>query len=220
MYVGPGSPGSEFGAGQGVKAVADQRALTRIQATTPHAYVPFGQRVVASGVLEGWTGAGWQPLAGRAVTVSGGPDDPAARHVVTNQAGAYETNVRAMFSFEAGQAYFAGDDCWLAAYSHPSVQVHARLTCAPSEGIVALGREVRVSGKVVPGAMPVWLEQFDGSEWTRVTEPVRADSEGRYGVTFRPTTSGLLRMRVWTDGTEAGVLPYSREFTLSVGSDS
>ncbi|MFC0628956.1 hypothetical protein [Kribbella deserti] len=233
MYVGPGTPGAENGPGPDFaapRAVAAQpspgeaaieRGQTRIQVTTSDGYVPFGQRVVAAGVLEGWTGSAWVPLPGRDVTVSGGPDDPAARHVVTNQGGAYATNVEAMYSFEAGRAHFAGDGDWSESFSHPFVQVHARLTCSPSDAVVPVGREVQVSGKVVPGPMPVWLECHDGTGWHRVTEPVLADDEGRYALAYRADTAGVLRMRVWTDGTDpgsrSGVLPYFREFTLSVG---
>ncbi|WP_143465540.1 hypothetical protein [Kribbella sp. ALI-6-A] len=195
---------------------------TRITSTAPASTVGYGDKVAVSGYLEGWTAAdGWQRLAGRDLAirtgngVDGHPDVP----TVTDADGAYALTVPIYSSF-SGVAIFAGDDQWLRSGSSNYTQVHGLVSVAVSDRTPAVGQRVAVTGSVAPGAVPVWIERLVDSEWTKVTATVTAGTDGRYRLTYRPTSRGVHQLRVWNDGTEPegrmGVQPYAKEFTLTV----
>jgi hypothetical protein len=196
---------------------------TRLTSTQPASVVPYGQQVTASGVLEGWTAAtGWQPLAGRPVSVAtgNGIDGHPPVLTTTDQAGAYRVTVPAYDSFDTGSPSFAGDETWMHAGGFSDVQVHGLVTVRVSDDTPAVGQRIRISGTVAPAGVPVWLEQFVEAQWVKVSPTVSSDSDGRYVLSHRPQTRGVQQYRVWNDGTEpesrTGVLPFSKEFTLAV----
>jgi hypothetical protein len=195
---------------------------TRITSTAPAPYVGYGDEVRVSGFLEGWTAAaGWQRMPGRSLSIKTGNGIDGHPNVptTTDESGAYSLSVRIYNSF-AGTALFAGDDTWLRSGSHYYSQVHGLVNVNVSDRTPAVGQRIRLSGTVAPGAVPVWLERLDGTEWVKVTATVTADANGHYQLTYRPVSRGLQQYRVWNDGTEPesrmGVQPYFKEFKLTV----
>ncbi|TDU91939.1 hypothetical protein EV138_5552 [Kribbella voronezhensis] len=198
--------------------------LTRITSTAPPMPepIPYGSIVHVSGVFEGWTAAtGWQPMGGRGLSIvtGNGVDGHQPVPTMTDSSGAYSLSVRVYNSF-AGGAYFPGDDTWLHAGSFSDVQVHGLVSVDVTDWTPAVGQRILVTGKVAPGAVPVWLERQVGTEWVKVSATVTATGRGHYSLAYRPTTRGLQHYRVWNDGTEPisrmGVQPYSKEFKLAV----
>jgi hypothetical protein len=195
---------------------------TRVTSTSPASTVGYGERIAVSGYLEGWTAAdGWQRLAGRdlAIATGNGSDGHPDVPTVTDANGAYALTVPVYSSFSGG-AIFAGDHQWLRSGSSSFTQVHGLVSVAVSDRTPAVGQRVAVTGKVAPGAVPVWIERLVGSEWTKVTATITAGTDGRYRLTYRPTTRGVHQLRVWNDGTGpmdlTGVRPHAKEFTLTV----
>jgi len=194
--------------------------LTQIRSTSPDQYVGYGESVTVSGVLEGWTDAtGWRPLPNRTLSVLRGSPDLSPASVTTNNEGAYTATVQAFDSFAAGSALFAGDDTWRRSSSFSGVQVHALVSAKVNDPTPAVQQRVKVTGKVVPGAMPVWLERWQDGTWTKVTDTVMADARGNYLLRYSPDSAGTHMLRVWTDGSDpesrTGVLPYWQEFTIT-----
>lgn len=197
--------------------------LIRITSTAPASIVSYGDLITASGVLEGWTAdTGWQPLAGRPLSIGtgNGIDGHPPVPTTTDPSGAYRVTVPAYNSFTAGQASFAGDDTWMHGLSFPDVQVRGLVTVQVSDRTPAVGQRVRISGTVAPAGVPVWLERLIGGEWVKVSPTITSDADGRYSLTHRPQTRGVQQYRVWNDGTEPegrmGVQPAYKEFTLTV----
>jgi hypothetical protein len=195
---------------------------TRIISTAPASIVGYGDPVTVSGYLEGWTAAeGWQRLPGRdlAITTGNGADGHPNVPTVTDATGAYRLTVRLYNSF-AGSALFAGDDQWLRSSSFNDVQVHGLVSADVSDRTPAVGQRIAITGTVAPGAVPVWLERFAGSQWVKVSATVTASANGQYRLTYRPNSRGLQQLRVWNDGTEPqsrmGVQPYFEEFQIAV----
>jgi hypothetical protein len=194
--------------------------LTQIRSTSPEQYVGYGDLVTVSGVLEGWTDAtGWQPLPNRTLPVVRQGDDPSPVLVTTDNAGAYTATVQALDSFSAGSAAFAGDDTWRRSSSSPFVQVHALVSASVNDTTPVVRQPVKITGKVTPGSMPVWLERWQDGAWTKVTDTVTADTNGNYILRYSPASAGVHKLRVWTDGTEPesrmGILPYWQELTIT-----
>lgn len=198
------------------------RHLTRITPTTPDQYVAYGRSITVGGILEGWTQeTGWQPLASRPLDVWRQWYDPSPVHATTDANGAYTATVTALEVAAAGSAQFAGDDIWLRAAGNAFIQVHARISIHVSDTTPAVGQRVRVTGRVAPANTPVRLEQLRDDTWTVVSGPITTGADGRYALSYRPTTRGTTLMRAWTDGTETegnseGVYPYFKEFSLHV----
>jgi hypothetical protein len=195
---------------------------TRITSTEPGSYVGYGDRVTVSGYLEGWTAdTGWQRMPGRAlsITTGNGIDGHPNVPTVTDASGAYRLSVR-IYNSWAGSAVYAGNDHWLRSYSFSQVQVHGLVSADVSDPTPSVGQRITVTGKVAPGAVPVWLERLVGEEWVKVSPTVTATANGNYRLTYRPTSRGVQQLRVWNDGTEPdsrmGVLPYTKEFKLAV----
>lgn len=193
--------------------------LTRITSTSPDQYVGYGENITTSGVLEGWTVADWRPLPNRTLSVYRQVSDPSPLSVTTDALGAYTATVQAFDSFSAGMVRFAGEYTWRYSASFSRVQVHALVSAKVNDSTPAVRQPVKVSGKVVPGAMPVWLERWQNGTWIKVTDTVMADARGQYLLGYRPDSTGTHRLRVWTDGTDplnrTGVLSYSQEFTIT-----
>ncbi|QNE21047.1 hypothetical protein F1D05_27985 [Kribbella qitaiheensis] len=194
--------------------------LTRIRSTSPEQYVGYGTQVTVSGVLEGRTDAtGWQPLPNRTLSVLQRLPDPSPLSVTTDNLGAYTATVRAYVTDAAGAALFAGDDTWNRSSSYSGVQVHALVSATVNDSTPAVRQPVKVTGKVRPGAMPVWLERWQHDAWIKVTDTTMADAQGNYLLRYRPNSTGTHKLRVWTDGTNPdsreGVLPYWQELTIT-----
>lgn len=198
--------------------------LTRITSTAPPipGLIPYGTRVHVSGVFEGWTAAtGWQPLAGRELSILTGYaiDGHQPVPTTTDASGAYSLGVRVYTSF-AGGGDFPGDDTWVHSTGFSNVQVHGLVSVDVSDRTPGVGDRIRITGTVAPGAVPVWLERQVGTEWVKVSPTVTATARGHYSLTYRPTMRGLQHYRVWNDGTEPvsrmGVQPYAKEFKLAV----
>lgn len=198
---------------------------TAIWSTSPEQYVPYGERVTVSGHLFGWTEAtGNVSLPGRKLTVVGQLPDPSPVQVTTDQTGHYTAQVRAFATDIAGTAYFAGDDTWHRASSWPIVIVHARLSARISDLTPAAGQRVKITGKVAPGGIPVWVVRAHddgwGVEWIRVTEPVMADANGHYTLYYRPDPVGDPRHEIFTPGRggglPGGVVGYWKPFNLTI----
>ena len=198
--------------------------LTRITSTEPPRPDPFpyGTSLHVSGVFEGWTpGIGWQPMAGRELSIivgniyDGHPPVP----TTTDASGAYSLDVRIYSSFLGG-AYFSGDDTWVHSSSFSDVQIHGLVSAHVSDRTPGVGERVRITGTVAPGNVPVWLERQVGTSWVKVSPTVIATARGHYSLTYRPSTRGVQHLRVWNDGTEPesrmGVQPFTKEFTLTV----
>ncbi|GAA1522769.1 hypothetical protein [Kribbella lupini] len=195
---------------------------TRITSTEPASYVGYGDRVTVSGYLEGWTAAdGWRRMPGRDLSIAtgNGSDGHPPVPTVTDASGAYRLSVRVYNSW-AGGAMYAGTDQWLRSYSYSQVQVHGLVSADVSDRTPGVGQRIVVTGKVAPGAVPVWLERLVGEEWVKVSPTVTATANGYYRLTYRATTRGVQQLRVWNDGTEPegrmGIQPYSAEFKLAV----
>ncbi|ADB33365.1 hypothetical protein Kfla_4331 [Kribbella flavida DSM 17836] len=195
---------------------------TRITSTAPASYVGYGDLVTVSGYLEGWTAAdGWRRMPGRdlSITTGNGVDGHPNVPTVTDASGAYRLDVRIYNSF-AGSVVFAGDERWLGSSGFNDAQVHGLVSVSVSDRTPAVGQRVVVTGKVAPGAVPVWVERRVGTQWVKVTATVAAGADGRYRLTYRPDTRGVQQLRVWNDGTEPqsrmGVQPYVKEFELAV----
>ena len=194
--------------------------LTQIRSTSPAQYVGYGESIAVSGVLEGWTDAtGWRPLPNRTLSVYRQDADPSPVVVTTNALGAYTATVRAFDSFSAGTALFAGDNTWRRSSSFSDVQVHALVSAKVNDSTPAVRQPVKITGKVVPGAMPVWLERWQDGTWIKVTDTVMANAGGHYVLRYRPHSTGTHKLRVWADGTDPesrmGVQPYWRKLTIT-----
>ena len=192
---------------------------TRITSTEPAVTVGYGDRVKVAGYLEGWTAAnGWRRLPGRALSIITGDSRPSVP-AVTDANGTYQLSVRIYNSF-AGAAVYAGDDRWLRSSGGSYNQVHGLVSLDVSDRTPAVGQRIAITGKVAPGAVPVWIERLVGEEWVKVTPTVTATANGHYRLTYRPTSRGVQQLRVWNDGTDpmemTAVLSYSKEFKLAV----
>ncbi len=195
---------------------------TRITSTAPASYVGYGDTVEVSGFLEGWTATtGWQRMPGRSLAIStgNGIDGHPSVPTTTDESGSYRLSVQIYNSF-AGSALFASDDTWLRSWSFNQAQVHGLVSVNVSDRTPGVGQRIVISGKVAPGAVPVWLERLVGTEWFRMSETITADANGSYRLTYRPNARGVQQYRVWNDGTEVesrmGVQPYFKEFKLTV----
>jgi hypothetical protein len=195
---------------------------TRITSTEPASYVGYGDRVTVSGYLEGWTAAdGWQRMPGRALSISTGigSDGHPPVPTVTDAAGAYRLSVR-IYNSWAGSAMYAGNDQWMRSSSFNQAQVHGLVSADVSDRTPGVGQRIAITGKVAPGAVPVWIERQVGDTWVKVSATVTATANGHYRLTYRPTSRGVQQLRVWNDGTEPegrmGIQPYSKEFKLAV----
>lgn len=192
---------------------------TRITSTEPAVLVGYGDRIAVSGCLEGWTAdEGWRRLPGRAVSIFTGDGHPSVP-TVTDATGAYRLNVRIYNSF-AGGAMYAGNDHWLRSSGGSYNQVHGLVSVDVSDRTPAVGQRIAITGKVAPGAVPVWIERLVGEEWIKVSPTVTATANGHYRLTYRPTSRGVQQLRVWNAGTDpmemTAVLAYSKEFKLAV----
>jgi hypothetical protein len=193
--------------------------LTRVRSTSPEQYVGYGDSVTTSGVFEGWTEAtGWQPLGNRTLSVYRQDADPSPLSVTTDALGAYTATVQ-VFTTGAGGAVFAGDDTWRRSSGSSGIYVHALVSAKVNDSTPAVRQPVKITGKVVPGAMPVWLERWQDKTWLKVTDTVMADARGNYLLRYRPDSTGTHKLRVWTDGTEPepwlGTGPYWQELTIT-----
>ncbi|MEV6283627.1 hypothetical protein [Kribbella sp. NPDC051770] len=178
--------------------------LTRITSTAPTGFAAYGDRFTVSGYLEGWTPAGgWQRMPGRPLTIrtGNGWDGNPTVPTVTDASGEYRLTVP-LYNTYGGAAVFAGDEQWLSSASFNDVQVHGLVDAKASDRTPNVGERVLISGKVAPGAVPVWLERLVGTEWVKVGPTVTAAANGRYRLTYRPTTRGVHQLRVWNDGTD------------------
>lgn len=198
------------------------RNFTRIRPNSPDLYVPYGQRITVSGVLEGWTQeTGWMPLASRQIDVWRSWNDPSPTHVPTDATGTYIATVRALEVGAAGSGHFAGDHTWLSASGNAQVKVHVRLSAHVSDTTPAVGQRIRVTGRVAPGNLGIRLEQLRDGTWTIASATVIADTAGNYVLRYRPTAEGTVQMRVRTDGigdggSSEGIYPYLAVFPLNV----
>jgi hypothetical protein len=196
--------------------------LTRMTSSTSAVTVGYGEQIEVSGVLEGWTPAtGWQPIAGRELSIAtgNGVDGHLSVPTTTDESGAYHLSVR-IFASYAGSAHFAGDARWLGTYAPAFTMVHGLVSVHVSDRTPGVGQRIRITGRVAPGSVPVWLEQRIGTAWVRVTPVVTSGADGHYRLTYRPTTRGPQQYRIWNDGTDqenyAAVRPYYKEFKLAV----
>jgi hypothetical protein len=194
--------------------------LTQIRSTSPEQYVGYGDQVTVSGVLEGWTDAtGWRPLPNRTLSVLDLLPDPSPVSVTTDSVGAYTATGQALGP-AAGDALFAGDDTWHRAVGG-GIRVHALVNATVNNSTPAVRQSVKITGKVAPGATPVWLERWQDDTWTKVTETVMADAGGNYLLRYRPDAPGIHKLRVWAAGTDIdgwglwGVTAYWQELSVT-----
>lgn len=193
--------------------------LTQIRSTSPEQYVGYGASITVSGALEGWTDAtGWRPVPNRTLSVGRQAVDPSPVSVTTDTMGAYTATVQA-FDSSAGGAVFAGDDTWRRSSSWPGVQVHALVSASVSDPTPVVRQRVKITGKVAPGSMPVWLERWHNGTWIKASDTVTADAHGNYLLRYTPASAGTHKLRVWADGTDpesrTGVHPYWKELTIT-----
>ncbi|GAB2610743.1 hypothetical protein GCM10027269_78850 [Kribbella endophytica] len=192
---------------------------TRITSTEPAVLVGYGDRVAVSGYLEGWTADdGWRRLPGRALSITTGDAHPSVP-TVTDATGAYRLSVR-IYNSSGGGAMYAGSNHWLRSSGGSYNQVHGLVSVDVGDRTPAVGQRIAITGKVAPGAVPVWLERLVGEEWIKVSPTVTATANGHYRLTYRPTSRGVQQLRVWNAGTDpmemTAVLSYSKEFKLAV----